>query len=503
MKLWKSCTADNLAEYEAFVKELDARIGAFLYFDAKQGVEMSMKAAAADPPADPDSRGTLGAPDDPDSRGTLGAPDPLCGLPFAVKDNIAVRSMPLTCGSKFLENYISPYNATVIERLRARGAVPVGKTNLDEFGMGSSTDNSALQQTNNPWDEERVSGGSSGGSAAAAAAGMVPFALGSDTGGSVRQPAAFCGIYGLKPTYASVSRYGLVAYASSLDVIGVLSGNLDLTRVVFEAIRGQDNMDQSSLTVHAIHDLSRALPKNFPMKKSGIRSIGFLKGERGLSDEVAEAYTGTVDYLKKSGYELCGIELPSVEYAASVYHIIAAAEASSNLARFNGIRYGNRPAYAENPDDLVRKARNAGFGNEVKLRILLGTYVLRSGFQDKYYQKAQNIRRKMRQNFNDMFSQVDVLLMPVFPTQAFPHKGQDNFQQRLSDRFTALANLTGVPALSCPAGLKNGLPCAVQCLAPAFHEHLLFEIAGELQKEFPVPGIPNDSFADFADAAKF
>lgn len=456
MKKWTFCTSDGLEKYHSFVKDLNTRIAAFLHFDSQAGVEMGNKGRTVE--------------------GTK-----LAGIPFAVKDNIAVRSMPLTCGSKFLENFVSPYSATAVERLLACGAMPVGKTNLDEFGMGSSTDNSALQQTNNPWDLERVSGGSSGGSAAAVAAGMVPFALGSDTGGSVRQPAAFCGVYGLKPTYGSVSRYGLVAYASSLDVIGVIADSPEWLRIVFESIRGRDKMDQSSVDFH-----------DFPPEKKRVRRVGVLTNNLNVSDEIAQAYGKTAEFLEKSGYELKNVELPSIEYTAAVYHTIAAAEASANLARYNGIRYGTRPVYSNNPDELVRHARNAGFGDEVKLRILLGTYVLRSGFQDQYYQKAQKIRKKMRQDFNALFSQIDTLLMPVFPVQAFRHDDNelDDFQQRIADRFTAIANLTGVPALSCPVGLAKGLPCAVQFLAPAFHEHLLFELSERLREGFPVLKAP-------------
>ena len=447
----------HLTEYQSLVKERDSRIGAFLHFDGDFDGDAKVDKQAVSEDSD------------------------LFALPFAVKDNIAVRSMPLTCGSKFLKDYVAPYNATAVERLLASGAIPVGKTNLDEFAMGSSTDNSALQQTNNPWDTGRVCGGSSGGSAAAVAAGMVPFALGSDTGGSVRQPAAFCGVYGLKPTYGTVSRYGLVAYASSLDVIGILSGNLKLTRTVFETIRGRDEMDQTSVDFPDV-----------PAGKKTIGRIGVLDTGHGLSREVEDAYGNVAKNLKKNGYELEHVHVPCIEYTVPSYYTIATAEASANLARFNGVRYGERPVYAENPDELVRKARNAGFGDEVKLRILLGTFVLRSGLQDRYYQKAQHIRKKIRRDFDALFSRFDVLLMPVYPVQAFRHDDSqlDSFQQKLAERYTTVANLTGMPALSCPAGLAQGLPCAVQFMAPAFHEHLLFEAATALQETFPVIAPP-------------
>jgi aspartyl-tRNA(Asn)/glutamyl-tRNA(Gln) amidotransferase subunit A len=389
--------------------------------------------------------------------------------------------MPLTCGSKFLEHFTSPYDATAVERLNAAGAVPVGKTNLDEFGMGSSTDNSALRQTNNPWDLSRVSGGSSGGSAAAVAAGLVPFALGSDTGGSIRQPAAFCGVYGLKPTYGSVSRYGLVAYASSLEVIGVLSDDIGLTRKVFETIRGEDRRDHSSADY-----------RDFPVEKESVKKIGVLTGDLGLSDEVAEGYGAAIEELQRSGCHLAEVEIPSLEFTVPAYYTIATAEASANLARFNGVRYGERPIYAENPDELVRKARDQGFGDEVKLRILLGTYVLRSGFQDRYYHKAQAIRTEIRKEFRQVFADVDTLMLPVYPVQAFPHgeAGLDAFQQKVADRFTTAANLTGLPGLACPGPVVNGLPSAVQFMSPAFHEHLLFEAAGILADRIPSARAP-------------
>lgn len=463
MKDWKASTREGLAEYRKFVTDRDAAVSAFLHFSPK---ERNKTTAASET-----------AEQKPLSNSNNYDNNSLEDLPYAVKDNIAVKQMPLSCGSKFLENFVSPYDATVITRLSEHGAVPAGKTNMDEFGMGSSGDNSALQQSHNPWDLSRVCGGSSGGSAAAVAAGLVPFALGSDTGGSVRQPAAFCGIYGLKPSYGSVSRYGLVAYASSLDVIGVMAADIDITRDVFHAIRGRDEMDQSSVDY-----------RDFPVEKERVKTIGILTGELGLSEEMGEAYGQAVEHLQKAGYELKEVEMPSLEYTVPSYYTIATAEASANLARFNGVRYGERPIFAENPDELVRKSRDAGFGDEVKLRILLGTYVLRSGFQDRFYQKAQQIRTEIRREFRELFESVDTLMLPVFPTQAFPHGelGLDAFQQKISDRFTTAANLTGLPGLSVPGPLLNNLPTAVQFMAPAFHEHLLFECGESLGGSFPI-----------------
>jgi aspartyl-tRNA(Asn)/glutamyl-tRNA(Gln) amidotransferase subunit A len=452
MKSWKSAISDGLDGYRDFVSGRDKDIGSFLSFS-------------------PDS----------DASGKAGSESPLTGLPFAVKDNIAVQGMPLTCGSKFLENFVSPYSATAVSRLTAAGAIPVGKTNLDEFGMGSSTDNSALKQTGNPWDTSRVAGGSSGGSAAAVAAGLVPFALGSDTGGSIRQPAAFCGVYGLKPSYGAVSRYGLVAYASSLETVGVLSADLGMCQSAFETIRGKDSRDDSSVDF-----------RDFPIGKSEVRKIGVLTGELGLSEEVAEGYQQAIVALQKRGFELAEVDIPSLEYTVPAYYTIATAEASANLARFNGVRYGERPVYAENPEELVRKARDQGFGDEVKLRILLGTYVLRSGFQDRYYHKAQAIRAEIRREFRQVFEAVDSLMLPVYPVQAFLHgdAGLDPFQQKVADRFTTAANLTGLPGLSCPGPLVGGLPTGVQFMAPAFHEHLLFEAGEKLAESFPLQAPP-------------
>ena len=358
----------------------------------------------------------------------------------------------------------------------------VGKTNMDEFGMGSSTDFSAFGGTNNPWNKECVTGGSSGGSAAAVAAGLVPFALGSDTGGSIRQPAAFCGVYGLKPTYGSVSRYGLVAYASSLDVIGVLSKDLDLTEKVFKVIRGQDWHDQTSI----------AYPEEPAKPKNGKLSFTYLEGDLGLTPEIEKGYKALIQAIKDKGFEIKGVQVPSLEYVIPVYYTIATAEASANLARYNGIRYGHRSKEGETPMDLMEKSRNEGFGDEVKLRILLGTYVLRSGFQDQYYIKAQKIRTKVIDDFKNIFSASDIFVAPAFPSQAFRHgnAGLTAYQQKVADKFTVTANLTGMPALSIPVGVENGLPVGMQLFANYCSENLLFDAARELSDVFPVADAP-------------
>lgn len=401
------------------------------------------------------------------------------GMPYAVKDNIAVRDYRLTCGSKILENFIAPYNATAVEKLEDAGAVPVGKCNMDEFGMGSSTDNSALAVTSNPWDTERVAGGSSGGAAAAVAAGLVPFALGSDTGGSVRQPAAFCGVYGLKPTYGAVSRYGLVAYASSLDVIGVLSRDITLLENVFNSIRGRDDNDQTSIDYAPARE-AREKPV-----------FGYLGGDLGLSPQISEAYSDCIKMLSGKGYEVREISIPALEYVIPAYYTIATAEASANLARYNGVRYGYRSKGAETPLDLMKKTRHEGFGDEVKLRILLGTYVLRSGFQDRYYIRAQKIRTKIINDLNSLFASTDLILLPAFPTAAFRHGSADltQYQQKVADKFTATANLAGIPALSFPAGIYDRLPAGLQLFAPHCAEEQLFRAARIIAEEIPVPAV--------------
>ena len=396
-------------------------------------------------------------------------------LPLAVKDNIAVRSLQLSCGSKILEGLVSPYDATIISRARAGDFTPIGKTNLDEFGMGSSTDNSAGGPTNNPWDTSRVAGGSSGGSAAAVAAGFVPVAFGTDTGGSVRQPASFCGVYGLKPTYGNLSRYGLVAYASSLEVAGLLGESVEIVEELFGATTGADRMDQTSVS-----------PPEKPPKVTAGRGA-FLSGELGLDARTAAGYKRMREAVKAAGLEIEEVELKTGEYVIPAYYTIATAEASANLARFNGVRYGQRPFFAENPEELVRSARAAGFGGEVKLRVLLGTYVLRSGFQEQYYQRAQRIRTAIKNELDELFTRYDALFLPVFPCAAFAHGASelDAFQQKLADKFTSLANLAGLPALSIPAGTHDGLPVGIQAMGPAFSEPRLFELAKKVRSEIP------------------
>jgi len=447
---WKRFRA-RLTDYVSYAQQWEKKIGSFLSFRPDQV---------------------------PDSA----VAGPLEGLPFGVKDNIAVKGFPLTCGSKMLADLVSPYDATIVERLKAAGAQVIGKTNLDEFGMGSSTENSALGKTNNPWDTARVAGGSSGGSAAAVAAGLVPFALGTDTGGSVRQPASFCGVYGFKPTYGVMSRYGLTAYASSLETPGIFAKDLDLLETVFDIAKGKDDNDQTSL------DAEMMTPRP-------VKTIAILEDLADLDPAVKSVYDQTCASLQKLGFELVAVKLSTLEYAVPAYYTIATAEASSNLARFNGIRYGLRPVYAENHEHLVRQSRSAGFGNEVKTRIMVGTYVLRSGFQDQYYTKAQKVRTLIRNDLQKVFDRADLLLTPTFPTPAFVHgdRSMNEFQQKLADKFTVTANLTGIPALSFPAGLVTGLPVGMQFSAPAFCEGRLFEAARRFAETFAVPDCPGAS----------
>jgi aspartyl-tRNA(Asn)/glutamyl-tRNA(Gln) amidotransferase subunit A len=496
----------------SYFKEWEDKVGAFIEFAA----DLRSDAVCPEGQTAPLSAGAV----------EKKAPGALAGLPFAVKDNIAVEGFSLSCGSKLLQHLKAPYTATAVKKLWAAGAVPVGKTNLDEFGMGSSTDNSAIKQTNNPWDQSRVSGGSSGGSAAAVAAGLVPFALGSDTGGSVRQPAAFCGVVGLKPTYGAISRYGLVAYASSLEGIGVLADGVGRCRSVFSVIRGGDPMDQTS------HDAPSAAPalEYKASGKAGKGIIGVLSpeavakaisseiagmGEAGeaaaleaaaqaaeLEEEVRRGFEFAKNSLAELGYTLVDVEIPGLKYGVPAYYTIAAAEASANLARFDSIRYGARPDRAENPEDLIDKAREAGFGDEVKLRILLGTFVLRSGFQDRYYLRAQRIRAGIRRNFEALLGssdydnsveagagKVDAILLPVFPTRAFGRGASSlsPFAQKAADLYTCCANLAGLPALSFPASVEGGLPVGVQLIGRAFAEGTLLDIAETWEASHPIP----------------
>jgi aspartyl-tRNA(Asn)/glutamyl-tRNA(Gln) amidotransferase subunit A len=407
------------------------------------------------------------------------APAPLLGVPVAIKDNIATLHHPTTCGSRILSGYVSPYEATVVRRLRDAGAVPFGKTNMDEFAMGSSTEHSAYGPTRNPIAPDRVPGGSSGGSAAAVAAGIVPVALGSETGGSVRQPAAFCGIVGVKPTYGRVSRFGLVAFASSLDQVGVFGATVDDAARTMEVIAGRDPFDSTSaaLPVPEYH-------------RAGERSIrGLVVGRPreyfpdSLDPRIRARCDAALDKLRENGAEVRDVSLPHTELAIPVYYIVAPAEASSNLARFDGVRYGLR-AEGDGLRGMYEATRSQGFGDEVTRRIMIGTYVLSAGYYDAYYRKAQQVRTLIADDFASVFAGgVDVLFTPTTPTPAFPIGAiSDPYEMYLSDIFTATANLAGVPAMSQPIGRVDGLPIGGQFIAPHFGEEAMFTFAYALER---------------------
>jgi len=400
----------------------------------------------------------------------------LTGVPMAIKDNICTRQLRTTCGSKILHNNIPPYNATVIERLLDAGAIILGKTNCDEFAMGSSNENSAFRPVRNPWDLERVPGGSSGGSAAAVAADLCGAALGSDTGGSIRQPASLCGVVGLKPTYGRVSRYGLVAFGSSLDQIGPLTKTVSDAARVLSVIAGRDWHDSTSSNREVV-DYVGALNGNL----KGIR-LGIAKeylGE-GLNTEVQRAIEAAIDQFADLGAEIVEVSLPHSEYAIACYYIIATAEASSNLARYDGVRYAYRTPQASNLREMYRRTRDEGFGAEVKRRIMLGTYALSAGYYEAYYKKAQQVRTLIRQDFERAFTHCDVLVAPTAPTPAFKigEKVDDPLQMYLSDVFTVPVNLGGIPGIAIPCGFSSaGLPIGLQIIGKPFDEATLLRVA--------------------------
>jgi len=413
---------------------------------------------------------------------------PLTGIPLSIKDNILIKDHPTTCASKILANYIAPYDATVIERLKAQGVVFLGKTNMDEFAMGSSTENSGFFPTRNPWDLERVPGGSSGGSAVAVSLRMGLGSLGSDTGGSIRQPAAFCGVVGMKPTYGLVSRFGLVAFASSLDQIGPFALTVEDTALLLQAISGHDPKDSTSAELEPPNYLD-FIQKNLQTTyKIGLPKE-YLSGE--LSSEVAKTLEKVIEILKKR-HTLVEISLPHTKYAVATYYIIAPAEANSNLARYDGVKYGFR-AEAKSLLELYKKSRGLGFGREVKRRIMLGAYALSAGYYDAYYLKASKVRTLIKEDFERAFQEVDLILAPTTPTPPFKlgEKVSDPLQMYLSDIFTIPVNLAGLPALSLPAGLtENHLPIGVQIIGPQFRDELVLALAYQLERELSLKLIP-------------
>ena len=408
-------------------------------------------------------------------RMDLSEDKPLLGIPVAIKDNINVKGYPTTCASKILQSYISPYDATVIERLRRAGALIVGKTNMDEFAMGSSTEYSAFFKTRNPWDLERVPGGSSGGSAVAVAVRSAPLSLGSDTGGSIRQPASFCGVIGLKPTYGRVSRYGLVAFASSLDQIGPFARKTEDIALIMEVISGHDPRDSTS-SKREVPKFTQELGKNI----KGLR-VGIVKEfmEDGVEEGVKRAFEGFLKEMEKEGAYIEEISLPHVKYAIPCYYIIAPSEASSNLARYDGVRFGYRTEKYQDLIDMYSKTRDEGFGPEVKRRILLGTFALSAGYYDAYYLKAMRVRRLITQDFEKAFERVDLIATPTSPTVAFRfgEKTDDPIAMYLSDVFTVSVNLAGLPGISIPIGMSNNLPVGGQLIGKAFDEASLLRVS--------------------------
>jgi aspartyl-tRNA(Asn)/glutamyl-tRNA(Gln) amidotransferase subunit A len=409
--------------------------------------------------------------DQADAMIALGKCAPLTGIPLGVKDLICMRDLPTTCGSRILENFIPPYDATVIKKLKENGVVIVGKLNMDEFAMGSSTEHSGFKVTRNPWDSTRIPGGSSGGSAAAVAADMCLGALGSDTGGSIRQPASHCGVVGMKPTYGRVSRFGLVAFASSLDQIGPLAKNVTDCAHLLNVISGYDKADSTSV----------------PRDLRGVR-IGIpeeYSATEGLDPEVMSAVGSAVEVLEGLGAERVKISLPHTEYAVAAYYVIAPSEASSNLARYDGVKYGFRDKDAKNLMDMYRSTRSTGFGPEVQRRIIIGTYCLSAGYYDAYYGKASQVRTLIMEDFKKAYETCDVILCPVAPTAAFKigENIDDPLTMYLSDIFTLSANLAGIPGLSVPCGFSSGgLPIGLQILGNHFDEEMLFKVAYEFEK---------------------
>ncbi len=465
-------TAEALGAGRASARELvDGALARIDALDAKLHAFLGLRAERARAEArEADARRARG-----------GARSPLDGVPIALKDNLVVRGEPTTCASRILEGFVSPYDATVAERLRAAGMIVVGRTNLDEFAMGSSTENSAFGPTRNPWDLERTPGGSSGGSAAAVAAGLVPAALGSDTGGSIRQPAALSGVTGLKPSYGRVSRYGLVAFASSLDQIGPLARSAEDCAWLLQVIAGHDARDATSLA-EPVPELRGALTGDVAGLVVGLPREYFV--EDGVDAEVLARVHAAARELERAGAKTREVSLPRTPFAIATYYLIATAEASSNLARYDGVRYGRRARSAGSLGEMYRRTRSEGFGAEVKRRILLGTYALSAGYYDAYYRKAMQVRTLLRRDFEAALGPCDVLLTPTTPEVAFRlgEKTSDPLRMYLSDVHTVSANLAGLPGISIPCGFAHGMPVGLQLLGRAADEATLLRVADAYQR---------------------
>lgn len=449
------CSSEDVTRnYIRCIEAIDGQIGAFLHLDKEQAIKDAQAA---------------------DERRRSGRGGRLLGIPIGMKDVLNVAGHPCTCGSKILQGYTAPYDATAVARLRAEGAIIMGRLNMDEFAMGSSNENSAYNPVRNPYDLTKVPGGSSGGSAAAVAADEITATLGTDTGGSIRQPASFCGIVGVKPSYGRISRYGLTAFASSLDQIGPLTKDVADAALLTEIMSGFDSFDSTSAP--------EAAPNLLTSMKEGLK--GFKIGlpreyfQGGMDPEVEATIKAAVDVCRSVGAETVEISLPHTDYAIATYYIVATAEASANLARFDGVRYGKR-VRGDDPIDMYEKTRAAGFGNEVKRRIILGTYVLSSGYYDAYYLRAQKVRALIRRDFDDAFKSCHAILTPATPSAAFGfgEKTGDPLQMYLSDIFTVTANLAGICGMSVPCGYTaKNLPVGLQILGPAFREDQLFRVA--------------------------
>ncbi|MCX8110240.1 MAG: Asp-tRNA(Asn)/Glu-tRNA(Gln) amidotransferase subunit GatA [Syntrophorhabdaceae bacterium] len=411
------------------------------------------------------------------------------GIPFGIKDILCTKDMETTCASKILKGFIAPYDATVIKKLNVDGYVHLGRLNMDEFAMGSSTENSAYQATKNPWSLDRIPGGSSGGSAAATVAGLCVASLGTDTGGSIRQPASLCGVVGMKPTYGRVSRYGLVAFASSLDQIGPITRNVTDCAVVMNVIAGYDHMDSTSIP-HPVPDFTEMLGRDIKGMRIGIPKEYFIEG---IEQDVNQSIKETLLLLEKNGASIVDISLPHTEYAVATYYIICTAEASSNLARYDGVKYGLR-VQGKDIIEMYKKTRLAGFGKEVKRRIILGTYVLSSGYYDAYYRKASQVRTLIRRDFEEAFKKCHVIATPVSPTTAFKigEKTDDPLQMYLSDIFTIPVNLAGLPAISVPCGFDTlGLPIGLQIIGQPLDEARILQVAYLVEQEKKLKKIPD------------
>ncbi|MBR7111391.1 MAG: Asp-tRNA(Asn)/Glu-tRNA(Gln) amidotransferase subunit GatA [Clostridia bacterium] len=458
----KISSAELTKAYLASIEKNEPRVGAYISTDARRALDMAIAV---------DKRRNAGE-----------ALSVLAGIPMGVKDNICTKGVATTCASKMLADYVPPYNAHVVENLEKAGFVMLGKLNMDEFAMGSTTENSAMKITHNPLDTTRVPGGSSGGSAAAVAANEAVYTLGSDTGGSIRQPAAFCGVVGMKPTYGTVSRYGLVAFASSLDQIGPLTKTVRDNALVLNAIAGHDKRDATSVD-RTYGDFAAEIGKGVSGLVIGIPKEFF--GE-GISPDVKEAVLNAAKRYEKMGARLEEVSMPAIDHALAAYYVISSAEASSNLARFDGVRYGYRTAEFEDISELYKKSRSEGFGAEVKRRIMLGTFALSSGYYDAYYKKALQVRALVRADYDRVLEKCDVILSPVAPTVAYKlgEKSQNPLEMYMGDAYSVPVNVAGIPALALPCGVGEGnMPVGLQLMGKPFSEALLYRVGAALEDE--------------------